>query len=313
MRGLRKPAATAYRNSGWYRKTEGDRYLGACPVCNDGTRRFKVVHTGEYQDYFFCEHCSPPGSTRGNWAQRVLEKLGLWDPHVRRPSRVRSSQEVERHVTQHKAKDSDRVSSNRQRYLEMKRKRARERRQSVRHVLSVELKKRSVGLVNLHDHPGRYYHDHQLVRHAPVTHPECSRPTIEGDWIGWGELYRHTILFQGWWVGHMIFLTSNIPSDDLATLRSLTVDAEDYPSNGEVIDQLPDAWICGICPRCQSGTLFVGALTDQMWSTGCPHTHGSCYQTPSDLQEACALIERSAMDFYTTKTQDSHGEQGTQG
>jgi len=304
MRRNRKPAARAYKNSVWYRETRGDRYVGACPVCNEGKDRFKVVFQGEYQDHFFCERCAPPGSRQSGWAQQVLDKLGLWEHRPRHRKTAPKEISPKSH--------GDRISANRKHYEEVRAQRQsaeslRETADDIRKVLGDELSKRLIGWAQVEDHPGLHYSGHQLERVTPVTAPEHAHPSLAGDWVSWAELYRHTPLFRGWLELSAMYPAGFIAPEHLKVLQSLSVKSLNYPGDERPTDDLPDVWAVGTCPKCRQGNLFIGVLTDQVWTTGCPIDSGNCVHTEEDTVEMATAIETVAMETYNEKRKEYHG------
>ena len=310
-----KPAAQAYAKSVWYIKTLGDRYVGACPVCNAGKDRFKVHFRGEYQDRFFCEQCAPPGDRNSrNWRRRVLEKLGLWE-HRPQPSRRADKQK----------KETQRIADNRRKYQDVLKKRNQEQQEErgrpeqqgrpekperregrvhpIHKVLALQPREHPIGCVEADDHPGLHFPEHQLHRHPPVTSTDHRFSTVPGDWVSWGEVYQHTPLFRGWLTLKCFYPTTDMDQDDRSTLLYLSVLADTYPPGSqESFKQIPDVWLCGICPVCKSESLFIGALSDQMWASKCSVDGGCCVNSKEGVEQVKKKIEESALYRYITLT-----------
>jgi len=267
--------------------------VGACPVCNDGKDRFKVHFRGEYQDHFFCERCCPPETGKPNrqWWEQVLRRLGLWE------ERPRISQHVEK-----QAKESQRISENRQRYEEIVKQRQRAKQEAenlhIRKILASQPREHPIGWVEANDHPGLHFSDHQLQRHEPVTSTNHGRPRIPGGWISWGELYRSTSWFRGWLTLDHLYPISQINPDERKVLLDLSVQSDTYPARLDSVDHIPDVWIAGLCPQCNGGMLFIGALTDQIMVTECPVHGGRCVVSMEDIDQIMALVEENVVQSY---------------
>jgi len=274
--------AEAYRKSHWFKATQGDRHIGACPICNEGTDRFKINWQGKHKDHFFCERCSPPENGRSNqrWWKEVLQKLGVWSnepPSQREPTVQQLEDRKQR--TNRLTKEEEANQRYHQRLAEAEARR--------------EQKTNPVGLARAreqehspikHDRANRLPANHQLERNPPI------KPSEDGHWRSWGRLYRKTANFKAWLIGKATYPIGAFTEEEQRDFHTQINEAGLTPHEE---DQLPDLWIAGTCPVCRKGNLFIGAFTDELRTRNCPLSR-PCIQNDWQASIICKGIEEKA-------------------